>query len=102
DFDFVRILFRPFRTSWLIVGIALLPCLPPSPRIWGNGARIISNRRGACNKYFRSMGEPRAPLAPLPAGAACRRVCLANQPGYERTRAIARASGNRREERKVR
>src|SRR4029078_3324110 len=52
DFDLLRILLRPFRTSWLMVGIAAFSNFPRSHRVLRNGARIISKGILPCNKYF--------------------------------------------------
>src|SRR5713226_5017554 len=46
DFDLLRILRRPFRTSWLMVGIAASVRYAPFPDNWGNGPRILANGFG--------------------------------------------------------
>src|SRR6185436_19577673 len=51
DFDLYRILLRPLRTSWLMVGMLRL-LFTSASQVLGNGARIISRGILRCNKYF--------------------------------------------------
>src|SRR5688500_2208627 len=51
DFDFRLILLRPFRTSWLMVGI-LLPVHVCSPQRLEKRSADISKRTFGCNKYL--------------------------------------------------